>query len=167
MPADTPVATLDRMRVLAAWWDALVAADEVQTCFAAPPRTFAAFCDLMADRPVYAEYADDDDVGITVAAVLWGQPWLRGLKIGLWVAAPYRRTRAGLRMLEDLLGLAFGQYPVLIAMAADAPRGRLYQRYGFEGQTIPALGADGPVWLGWLTPARWRRRIGGVSCVTA
>lgn len=150
-----------RPRVLAAWWARLTQEGALRELFNAPPATFTEFTARLEGKPVYAYCAETDDGTLTLGPVLWGIPWARGLKLGLWVPPEQRRKKGMLGRIEALLALAFEEYPVLIAVAQDAPHQRLYERYGFTGMTFPRLGDHGDLWLGWLTPTTWERRVGG------
>lgn len=153
----------ERLRVLRAWWRRLVdegGGQEIRTLFADPPKSFASFCARLDGKPVYAHYAEDDDGQIVLGPVLWGIPLARSITLGLWIPRPLRRRKQTLARIEDLIGLAFKEWPVLLAGAETKARARLYERYGFSGMWFPHLGEDGDVWLGWLTPESWRRRVG-------
>ena len=142
--------------VLGQWWSLLAQRGELYAILPARYEALGAFLGFFRGSGTRVYFTAD--AGGAPDLVLFGVPWCDAAMLGVWVAPRRRRTRwavervtAGLR---DLLAWS----PLLMVLAPDEPRKRLYAKLGvrFLDGWVPGLWNGQPAALGWLTAMTWR-----------
>jgi hypothetical protein len=146
-------ATPEQDVLLAQWWGHLIHFGELE---AVVPGRYAALGAFLGFCRGVRLYLEADANGPTV--VCFGAPWCDGAMVGLWVRRDWRRTRRAYRAVMEALRELLAWSPLLVVLAPDARRKRLYEKIGvtFLDGWMPGLWQGQPAALGWLTAMTWQ-----------
>ena len=146
---------------LAQWWAMLVHGDELGSVLPARYAPLGAFLGVF--RGGGRTYLAVDDHG--PAVVVFGFPWCSAAMLGCWLRRDWRRTRRGHEAARAGIRELLAWSPLLMVLAPDEPRRRLYARVGvrFLDGWVPGLWQGQAACLGWLTaetyrPVPWQNR---------